>query len=118
MQHSSNVGQSETKMLKIDIEAVRQYQRLCGCPKTEEIPLLFLARYWREFDIFAPFVKAPILLVETEVVKKEPIPFTDSLQATLTWSVAQDLKRFKRFRFELSLPGQNKIRQKFIQKVM
>lgn len=70
MQHSSNVGQSETKMLIIDIEAVRQYQRLCGCPKTEEIPLLFLARYWREFDIFAPFVKAPILLVETEVVKR------------------------------------------------
>lgn len=59
MQHSSNVGQSETKMLKIDIEAVRQYQRLCGCSETEEIPLLFLSRYWREFDIFAPFVKAP-----------------------------------------------------------
>lgn len=118
MQHSSNVGQSETKMLIIDIEAVRQYQQLCGYPQTEEIPLLFLARYWREFDIFVPFVTAPILLVETEVVKKKPIPFTDSLRATLTWSVAQDLKRFKRFRFELSLPGQNKIRQTFIQKVM
>lgn len=118
MQHYSNVGQSETRVLNIDVEVVREYQRLCGYPLNEEIPILFFARYWQEFDIFCPFVKKQVMLVETEVEWETAIKQTEMIQATLTWRETQNLKRFKRYFFELSLSGQNKIRQTFIQKVM
>lgn len=117
MQLYSNDAPSETRQLQIEDSALSEYQHFFYGSKQDTIPILFLARYWKEFDLFRPFVEEAITLVETEVFQTTPIFNGMPLQATMTLLEAKKLKGFVRYRFELLLPNDNSIRQTFIKRV-
>ncbi|UXR78605.1 MULTISPECIES: hypothetical protein [unclassified Staphylococcus] len=116
MPHYLNVGQTETRHIKVDASHLHAYQILFEIPMTQKIPLLFFARYWQDFTLFQPFVSVEVMLVETEVKDAEPLFCDEYIKATLTYKSAKRAKGFERFQFELVLNDQNVIQQTFIRR--
>ncbi|ARJ51125.1 hypothetical protein [Staphylococcus lutrae] len=117
MQHSLNVGDKETRVLHLDQAALARYCALFEKPMTSDVPLLFFARYWQAFMLFQPFMREPIILVETSVTQGQPIAQASAVEATLVWESYKPIKGFERYCFVLILPNENRIRQVFVKRV-
>ncbi|MCS4486546.1 hypothetical protein [Staphylococcus americanisciuri] len=114
MPHYSNVGRTETRYVKVDESVLYAYQTLFGMPLSQEVPLLFFARYWRGFTLFEPFIGAEVMLVDTTLKYVTPLYCDESIKATLTFKSAKQIKNFEQFRFELVLNDSNVIQQTFV----
>ncbi|UXR76572.1 MULTISPECIES: hypothetical protein [unclassified Staphylococcus] len=117
MSHYSNVGQKETRHIKVDVSSLHAYQALFEMPLTQEMPLLYFARYWCDFEIFRSFMGIEIMLVETVLKEAEKLFCHETIKATLTFKSVKQVKNFERFLFELVLNDQNVIQQTFVRRV-
>lgn len=117
MPHYSNVGHTETRYIKVDASSLHAYQTLFDIPPSQEIPVLFFARYWCDFEIFQAFVGVNVMLVGTTVKEVAPLFCNQTIKATLTFKSVKQIKNFKRFQFELVLNDQNVIQQTFVRRV-
>ena len=116
MLHYSNVGQTETKQIKVDASSLHAYQTLFEMPLRSEVPLLFFARYWQAFELFQPFIGEEVMLVETTLHQTKPLFCDQLIEATLTFKSAKQIKSFERFQFELTLNDTNVIQQTFVRR--
>ncbi|MDO5375078.1 MAG: hypothetical protein Q4F01_02730 [Staphylococcus rostri] len=116
MPHYLNVGNTETRHIKVDQSSLHAYQTLFDMSLSREIPLLFFARYWRDFNLFQPFVGAEVMLVDTTLKYVTPLYCDESIKATLTFKSAKQIKNFEQFRFELVLNDSNVIQQTFVRR--
>lgn len=116
MPHYSNVGQTETRHIKVDVSSLHAYQALFEMPLTQKIPLLYFARYWCDFEIFRSFIGTEIMLVETVLKETEKLFCYETIKASLTYKSVQQVKNFEQFQFELVLNDNNVIQQTFIRR--
>ncbi|AVQ34173.1 hypothetical protein C7J88_08365 [Staphylococcus muscae] len=116
MPHYSNVGHTETRYIKVDQTTLHAYQTLFDIPLSQEIPLLFFARYWCDFTLFQSFIETEIMLVETVLKEAEKLFCYETIKASLTYKSVQQVKNFEQFQFELVLNDNNVIQQTFIRR--
>lgn len=116
MRHFSNVGHTETRTLTIEAEELQAYQKLIQYPEND-IPPLYFARFWHEFELFQPFISLPITLIETKVTQVGLLPKQPHVHATLTLLEVKKIKHFERYRFEMNVNDVLTVQHTFVKQV-
>lgn len=122
MQYSSIDGM-ENKIIKFDKVQVSQYKQLFDLTyyRDEEVPPLYCAKLWGQFELFRQFRQSTIKLVRTTINQVNKLEVGKDYCGQMTMLSCKTFKRYKRYEFLLEINKNNakciSIKQIFIERI-
>lgn len=122
MQYSSIDG-TESKIVQFRSSSVASYKQLFSSNEygDEEVPPLYCAKLWGQFELFQQFRHSSIKLIKTNIEQIAQLKIDQDYIAQMTIINCKNIKHYKRYEFLLEIYKNNlkciSINQTFIKKV-
>lgn len=122
MQYSSTDG-TESKIVQFRSSSVASYKQLFNSNQygEDEVPPLYCAKLWGQFELFQQFHHSIITLSKTNIKQIEKLKVNEDYIAQMSILKCENIKQYKRYHFLLEIYKNNikciSINQTFIKKV-
>lgn len=122
MQYSSADG-TENKVVQFQSSCVASYKELFDLNQYDnnEVPPLYCAKLWGQFELFQQFRHSAITLSKTNIEQIAKLKVNEDYIAQMTMLSCKIIKQYKRYQFLLEIYKNNakciSINQTFIKKV-
>jgi hypothetical protein len=122
MQYSSTDG-TESKIVQFRSSSVASYKQLFNSNQygDDEVPPLYCAKLWGQFELFQQFRHSAIKLIKTNIEQMTQLKTDEDYIAQMTIKNCKNIKQYKRYEFLLEIYKNNlkciSINQTFIEKV-